>query len=271
MIRFRLDERPYFLPERYGELTARQLLAAAPHLVHDSVAARLAIVRAWCPQLKDKQLRRLTSEQLWDLVSLVGWVWKEELDASALPSFKHRGRVYLLPEANLTDAVLVEYAMATLFFHHFARPRQPQPRALDQLVATLCRPAAVGIDENDPRWDGQRRERYHGKIAEARAVELADLPLGHKVVVLHHFLKAQRFVHRAYADLYKKPEPAGEGPAPKAQPKGDGTEVLEMLAELAERGTYGTYEQVAYTSLHTAFFNLAKQARRRREAERTNA
>ncbi|WP_210521891.1 hypothetical protein [Hymenobacter terricola] len=266
MIRFRLNGRPHFLPDSWAELTGKQLQAAAPYLATDSVAARLAVVRAWCPKLRDKDVRRLTADQLWDVLCLVGWAWK--LDAAPLPQFEHRGRVYRLPEAQLLDAVLVEYAMASVFFHQFAKPKNPQAKALDHLVATLCRPAAPGVNENDPHWDGQRRERYNGKLAEARAGELADLPLAVKMVVLHHFLAAERFIHKAYADLYKKPEPAGEGPAPAPRPTGDGTQVLEILADLAERGTYGTYEQVAYTSLHTAFYNLAKQARRRREAER---
>ena len=266
MIRFRLDGRPHFVPEGWSELTGRQLLAAAPHLVADTVAARLAVVRAWCPKVRDKDVRKLTADQLWDMCSLVGWAWR--LDAAALPQFEHRGRVYLLPEPQLLDAVLVEYAMASVYFHLFTKPTAPQPQALDQLVATLCRPAAAGLDENDPNWDGQRRERYNSKLAEARALELVDLPLAVKVVVLHQFLAAERFIHRAYADLYKKPEPAGEGPAPKPRPTSDGTQALETLADLAERGTYGTYEQAGFTRLHTVFFNLAKQARRRREAER---
>jgi len=266
MIRFRLDGRPHAVPEGWSELTGPQLLAAAPHLVADSVAARLAVVRAWCPKLRAQDVRRLTADQLWDVLSLVGWAWK--LDAAVLTAFEHRGRVYLLPEPQLLDAVLVEYAMASVYFHLFTKPQHPQPQALDQLVATLCRPAAAGLDENDPNWDGQRRERYNSKLAEARALELANLPLAIKVVVLHQFLAAERFIHRAYADLYKKPEPAGEGPTPKPRPAGDGTQALEVLTDLAERGTYGTYEQAGFTRLHTVFFNLAKQARRRREAER---
>jgi hypothetical protein len=266
MIRFRLDGRAHFLPERWSELTGPQLLAAALYLTTDSVAARLAVVRAWCPKLRERDVRKLTPDQLWDVLCLVGWAW--QLEESALSQFEHRGRVYVLPEPQLLDAVLIEYALASVYFHLFAKPTAPQPQALDQLVATLCRPAAAGIDENDPQWDGQRREKYNAKLAEARALELADLPLALKVVVLHRFLAAERFIHRAYVDLYKKPEPVGEGPAPKPRPTGDGTQALEVLAELAEQGTYGTYEQASYTRLHTVFFNLAKKARRRREAEK---
>ncbi|MDO7851552.1 hypothetical protein [Hymenobacter convexus] len=268
MIRFRLDGRPHCLPETWAELTGPQLLSAAPYLAADTVANRLAVVRAWCPKVRERDVRRLTPDQLWDLCAQVGWAWK--LEQAGLTEFAHRGRTYLVVEPNLTDAVLVEYAMASVYFHLFARPKAPQATALDQLVATLCRPAAAGVDENDPAWDGQRRERYNGKLAEARAKELADLPLSLKMVVLHRFLAAERFIQRNYQDLYEKPAPQPEGPPAAAgpAPKGDGTQVLEILAELAETGTYGTYEQVCHTRLHTVFFNLAKKARRRREAEK---
>ncbi|MGI4871218.1 MAG: hypothetical protein ACRYFX_08580 [Janthinobacterium lividum] len=270
MLTFRLDGRPHQVPGSWAELTAAQLLAAAPHLAHDSAAARLAVLRAWCPLLRDKDVRRLTPDQLWDVLSLPGWAWSQDMDTQAVREFTHRSRTYRLPEPQLTDAVAIEYAMAAVFFHQFARPQRPQAQALDQLVASLCRPVRPDLVQlsQDPAWDGQTRERYNAKLAEARALELADAPLGVKIVVLHRFLGAQRFIHRAYKDLFKKVEPPS-GPAAQApRPAGDGTELLELLADLAERGLYGTYEQVAHTSLHTVLFNLAKQARRRREAEK---
>lgn len=253
------------VPARWAELTPAQLLAAAPYLPSDTAAHRLALLRAWCPKVPARLLRRLTPDELWDTLALVGWVWEEEIDPAALTEFRHRGTVYLLPEKHLADAVLVEYAMAQVYFHQFARPQQPLPLALDQLVATLCRPAAANLDVNDPHWDGQRREKYNGKLAEARACALADAPLSAKIMVLHHFLAAQRFIHRSYKVLWRPAAPPVAG-AP-VRNASDGTETLELIADLAERGLYGTYDQVATTSLHTVFFNLAKQARRRREAE----
>ncbi len=269
MLTFRLDKRPYQVPGSWAELTAAQFFAAAPHLTTDSVAARLAVLRAWCPRLRTKDLRRLTADQLWDLLTLVGWAWRQEPDTAGVREFAYQGRTYQLPEPNLLDAVAIEYATAQVFFHQFTHPQRPQAAALDQLVATLCRPARVDLVHvrELPEWDGQTREKYNGKLAEGRAKELADAPLGVKIVVLHHFLHAQRFIHRAYHDLFKKVEvPTGpHAPKPKHS---DGTEMLELLAEVAESGLYGTYEQVAHTSLHTVLFNLAKKARRRREAEK---
>lgn len=271
MVTFRLDGRPHHVPATWAELTPAQFFAAAPHLATDSVAARVAVLRAWCPQLRDKHVRRLTPDQLWDVATLVSWAWGKELDTAGVTEFTHRGTTYALPEPQLLDAEVIEYAMAQIFFHQFAHPQRPQPAALDQLVATLCRPLRADLKhvQRDPLWDGMRRERYNAKLAEGRALELADAPLGVKIVVLHHFLAAQRFIHRHYKEVFKKAE-APTGPA-AARPRGDGTELLELLATLAERGLYGTYEQVAHTSLHTILFNLAREARHRRAAEKDNA
>ncbi len=272
---FRLDGRPHPVPERWDELNPAQFFALAPHLAHDSVAARLAVLRAWCPRLREKDVRRLTADQLWDICTLVAWAWTKEPDTKGVGAFTHRGRTYLLPEPQLTDGVAIEYATAQVYFHQFAHPTKPRVAALDQLVAALCRPGRPDLARvrQDPAWDGQRRERYNAKLAEARALELADAPLGVKIVVLHHFLAAQRFIHRAYKELFKTPDPPAEGGPGKPAPRrpSDGTEMLELLADLAERGLYGTYEQVAYTALHTVLFNLAREARRRRAADRENA
>ena len=266
---FRLNNKPHQVAQTWAELTAAQLLAIAPHLREDSGPARLHVLRALCPGVPVRLLRKLTDDQLLELLELVGWLWQQEPDYRTVTEFTHQGRTYRLPEPNLLDAVTIEYAMAALFFHQFARPKQPQLTALDSLVATLCRPLrpALAQLQRDPAWDGQARERYNGKIAEARAREFATLPVGVKIVVLHHFLAAQRFIHAAYKDLFKKSEQVAPD-APPAPPRGDGTEFLELVATLAEQGIYGTYEQVTHTSLHTVLFNLAKQARRRREAER---
>ena len=116
-----------------------------------------------------------------------------------------------------------------------------------------------------------RRERYNAKLAELWAVELADAPLGVKIVVLHHFLAAQRFIHRNYKEVFKKAEVPTRPAAARSARGSDGTELLELIASLAERGLYGPYEQTAHTSLHTILFNLACEARHQRAAEKETA
>jgi hypothetical protein len=148
----------------------------------------------------------------------------------------------------MLDEIIIEYAMTSVYFHQFASPKRPQPLALDQLVATFRRPLRVDLAQvqHEPAWNGKR---YNAKLAEARALELADAPLGVKIVVLHHFLSAQCFIHCAYKELFKKVEPVEPGPGKPIQPKGgDGTEPLELLADVAERGIY---DQVATRSYST--------------------
>jgi hypothetical protein len=271
---FRLNGRPHQVPENWAELSPAQFFALAPHLGAESLATRLAVLRAWCPLLRDKDVRRLTGEQLWDVCTLVAWAWRQPLDTSSVREFSHRGRTYQLPSPNLLDAVAIEYAMANIYFQQFAHPQRPHALALDQLVATLCRPLRADLHkvEQDPEWDGFTREKYNAKLAEGRAGELADAPLGVKIVVLHHFLAAQTFIHAAYKEVFRKAEALTGPAAANAKPRhSDGTEFLELLAGLAERGLYGTYDQVAHTSLHTVLFNLAREARQRRAAERENA
>jgi hypothetical protein len=152
MYTFRLDSRPHHVPASWAEVKPAQFFAAAPHLATDSVAARVAVLRAWCPQLRPKDLRRLTPDQLWDVASLVGWAWQQEIDTTGITEFRHRGIPYALPEPQLLDAEVIEYAMAQIYFHQFAHPQRPQAAALDQLVATLCRPlrADLAAVQRDP-------------------------------------------------------------------------------------------------------------------------
>jgi hypothetical protein len=264
---FRLNDQPYQVPQAWAELTERQVLAVVPFLYADpgSAKVRLVVLQLLCPVLA-RLLGWLTAEQLRELLPLVDWVWQQELVGTAVTSFTHRGRTYLLPAPRLEDAVLLEYALASRHFAQFAHPTRPNPKKLDDLVAALCRPQRADLDESDPAWDGQRRERFNAKLAEARAKELADVPEAVKIVVLQMFLAAKRFIHAAYKDLYRQPSTLPAHLQGKA-PVSDGSEILELIHVLAQEGTYGTYEATAYTELHTILFNQAKQARRRREQE----
>jgi hypothetical protein len=131
-----------------------------------------------------------------------------KLLAPGITEFRHRSTTYALPEPRLLDAKTIEYVMAQIYFHQFAHPQRPPPAALGQLVATRCRPLRADLQhvQRDPLWNGIRRERYNAKRAKGRATELADAPLGVKIMVLHYFLAAQRFIHRNYKEVLKKAE-----------------------------------------------------------------
>lgn len=254
MQQFRLNGKAHALPTSWADLAARQVLALAPYLVAvpTAPADRLAVLRILCPALTAQVLRRMAPEDVLTLVELTGWLWTAPMGKCPLGSFTRRGVEYLLWEPKFENCVAIEYLMAEHYFRQFAQ-RKPVAGALEQLVATLCRPRKAGLNERDPLWDGDRRERYNSKIAEARAREMQGVPVATKIVVLQYYVASARAFHAQYQEIYRKPEP-GQRPS-------GGFGLLGILDEVAGEGLYGTFEQTCYTNVHTLFFHLLKAHR----------
>ena len=181
------------------------------------------------------------------------------MDACAVPSFDYNGQTYWLPGPVLDNVVGIEYVSAEHHFKAFAKAN-PTPGALDSLIATICRPAKKGLDESDPDWDGDVREKYNSKIAERRAVEFKKLPFPTKQLVLQYFIGADTAFHKRYQELYttNAGSTAGGGRAASF-----GT--LGILDALAVEGVFGTFDQVCFTPVHTLFFHLLKAKRDAKE------
>lgn len=266
MKQFRLNDQLHQLPTSWDELQERQVLALAPYLVGMPTAAaeQLEVLRILCPALKAKVLRKMAPEDVLTLLELTHWLWSAPMGKCPLSSFTLRGVEYLLWEPAFDNCVAIEYLMAEHYFRQFAR-KQPVAGALEQLVATLCRPRKQGLNERDPLWDGDRRERYNSKIAEARSRELKGLPVAIQIVVLQYYVASARAFHERYREIYRKPEPG------QRQSSG-GFGLLGILDDVAGEGLYGTFEQTCYTNVHTIFFHLLKahrdaKAQRRQQPE----
>lgn len=257
----KINGQPYQLPTGWAELDAAQVLGAAvpARLAGRTPAARLALLAALVkPGIPEKIRRRLTGEQLYELTEALAWVWDAPFAEHVVEYFEYSGRTYRLPRPRLLDAVAIEYGVASI--HFAAYLTHGRAESLDQLVATLCRPPRAGYDPTDPAADGQARERYNATLAEARALVFADLPLAVKFVVLERFVAAEQFIHATYHQVFTAPEaraPTGSRPP---GPPSDGGRFLELVYELAQQGTYGTYEEVAQTDVHTILYNLHRAA-----------
>jgi len=247
---FRLDSIPHQVPGTWAELLPAQFLAASPFLGIDTPGNRYWVLRIWCLELTDEEAYGLTAEQLWDLTQLVGWAYTKELDTGGVTEFTHGGRTYRLPLPQLGDTTAVEYGIALVYFRRFAHLKHPQPleleKVLNQMTAALCRVRRPDWQSVQEPWEKQ----FSSEAADGLALELTDAPVGIKLVVMYHFICAQRRLDRAhYGQLV---------------PADDGMEVLELLASLAADGQHGPYEQLANTGLFTLLSNLAEQARSRR-------
>lgn len=265
MKQFRLNGKPHQLPTTWAELSPRQVVALAPYLIvgqDPSAAQRLDVLSILCPALSRKVMRRLSDDDRLELVCLCDWIWSAPMATCPLPGFELQGEEYLLWEPAFENCVAIEYLMAETQFKLFARPK-PAPGALELLLATLCRPRKAGLNERDPHWDGDRRERYNSKVAELRAKDFERVPVATKIVVLQYYIASTRAFHERYRELYDRPQPG------QARPQGSGGfGLLGILDDVATEGVFGTFEQTCYSNVHTLFFHLLKGHREAKEQRR---
>ncbi len=202
--------------------------------------------------MKKSLLKKFDRENLLRLFELCDWVWEKPIQGTAIRSFEFEGNTYLLPEENLSDLVLFEYGTADLYFREFTKA-EPNLKALDLLIATVCRPEKKDLNINDPAWDGDRRERYHSKIAERRAMDFSRLPINVKMVVLQSFIAGQRTIHQDYKEIFVSAKGGGTG---SSSPDFGW---IGLVDDLAEQSIFGDWEKTAYTNLHLVLFHLKKK------------
>jgi len=264
MLDFTIDGNPCQMPTEWSELTERQVYLLLPFLYADknSPRVRMAVFRLLYP-VKRKSLLVISAEDLFRLQERCLWVWEKPV-RTLIYKFEFAGENYYLPELEFDNLVLVEYAMADMFFKAFGRTK-PDPLALDKLAATLCRPKFKNVEENDPEWNGDIREKYNSKLADQRTALFKDLPLSIKMLVLQQFITGRKILHTRYKEVFQDPD------KPKSIPKHAGPDWgwFGLIDDLAQDGIFGDMEKTAFTNLHTVLFHQRKKYFRLREERRT--
>lgn len=257
MIKFKIGSKQFTIAEDWPELADKQLLSTIPYLYANKAefAVRLNLIGVLVPKLKRKKILQLSVEDRYDLLLLTSWVWEKPLSTSKINQFEFNGKAYLLPKQNLDDMVAAEFAFADLFLKQFVD--SSEPKMLNLLVATLCRPAKPASAMQSPDWDGVAREKYNGAIAERRALEFAGLDIATKIVVLHHFIEQKRFVFDTY-DIFSK---GGEGGS------GGGFDIgwVALIFELAEQAIFGDFDKVSFTNMNTLCLYLHNKKQQRND------
>lgn len=247
----------YQVAENWSELTPEQYgqLIMCPRLVADGSFKTLDHQAAACRALLGM------SPKTWAQLSLTPWQWGQLRQQFAwlftttptgkppLPTFAHKGLNYHLPADAYADTTAVELSYANMAYLAFANPNEPDPDALDRLVATICRPRREDWRkfQNSSAWNGDVREPFSEQRMIERAKALESLDLSIKLIVLDYFERMNNAFLEDYGEMF----------GADRQPRyGDGRGWVMLLKNVAKGGAFGDFDKVCQTPANLLFASM---------------
>jgi len=249
-----INQQPYGLPSNWQEFPAGKIkhvisaVFSGKPTPHDRIAALVNLL-----PLPKKIWSSLSESQLYDLSQCLAWMYAEPMTVPPFSDFEIKGIKYYMPGAFLKFVGGYEYAQADAAFSRFIDPKRPDLKALDELVAILCRPAKLHVNVNDPDWDGDIREKFNDMICSRRKATMAAAPDEIKKGVLLYFAGCKRAIKNSpfYSVLYEGTE------EDKAASKNFG--IYGNFMDMAAEGMFGDFEKVSYTPIMTLLYWMVKR------------
>ena len=228
-----------------------------------------------CPRLNSLEYRTLDNEaaaclawlgmsrNVWNALVLSPWQWGQlrrefawlfetkPVGKPPISCFIHKGQHYHLPNDGFSDTSAIEVAMANMAYVAFANPDDPDPQAIDRLIATLCRPRRPDWRkfQRSREWNGDVREEYTEQRMMDAAKRLADLDMTTKLVVLDYFERMNAQFLANYGELFG----GGQHQEPRY---GNGLGWVMLLKNVAKEGHFGDFDKVCSTPAHLLFATL---------------
>jgi len=253
------------LPARWSEMTDCQIMRIVPQLYMggDATRQKLTVLRN-LTQLPERVWQKLTAEQIADMLAVLSWLWKAPPEFIQSGRFLFKDRLYHLPRQGLDNMCAIELANAEQHLRALCDPEKPDPSALNQLIATICRPEKARLDINDVEYDGDPREKYNADICGRRAVEFRCMSIGMRMMILQWYLAQVRKLQEDYSVVWPPPRP-GRGAKTKSALAAFG--LTKVLMDLADAGTFGDWEKVCYSNAKTLLTYLTQRLLSHQEAE----
>ncbi|PMD97669.1 hypothetical protein BWI97_08655 [Siphonobacter sp. BAB-5405] len=250
------------VPESWEECTSEQLLLLLPLRLVDMdslrVGERARIKWKTILSILNAPAKLTLSLEIEDrlrLARLTSWIWKQkEIKKKPFTSFLFQEVKYILPDPGYANTSAIEIAMANIQYLAFGRKKNPNVKAIYQLVATLCRPERKDLQafKTSTEWNGDIREEYNTVIAQERAsqFEKGNLPAGVVMGMLYYFEWMNSNFLKQYRDVYSDDDSEEE---PLYQ---NGEGLITTLMEVAKSGTFGDFEKVCKQNGHTIWIFL---------------
>jgi hypothetical protein len=260
------------IPAGWDEVPDQEIMPLLGLMYEDSRSLQmLTILRRLAP-IPPRVWRNLEPAVVHEMVTLLDY-WLTIARFKVNGSFEHEGIIYHLPASGLTSLTGIEFANAEQLLKQAMAGTDPDTASIDHLVATICRPEKAGINQMDPEYDGDRREKYNGDIAKRRAVSFKALPMGLRVAILQWYVAEVHRLQKRYSIIWPPPDEDDEDDPDSVEivkPRNPmaGFGFTGILLDLAKTGAFGDWEKVAFTNIHTLLTFLAKEVIDAKEAER---
>lgn len=249
MVELQFDKKNFRMPERWDECSVDQIAKLSPLTqwkideITRSEREYAVCVLMGCGEAFWKDLT-LELPQWHKLQQIADFAFTEKIVERPFENFVHLDTEYLVFQEGFADTDAVDMAWANMQYLAFVNPDAPNTDALDELIATLCRPRRRDLKafRESKEWDGDEREVYNGQRVKARAKELKTLSLGLKIAILQYFEAQNSMFLENYAQML-----GDDGREPRY---GNGMGWVTMLMSVAEKGTFGNFENVCYQNVH---------------------
>lgn len=250
------DSSQVYLPESWDELKGEQLLNVAEALYkYPEADERHAHI---CRALIGKQVRTLPPMTLLtDIFPLIQWVYEPPtFTIQKIPAIRAGFRTYYGPETAFYNIRLIEYDFADRELYQYLHAREQGQDGAEQFlwrfVACLYRPGKWLYNRKKDK-DGDVRIKFNENTLNWHAGILRrNLPAGFAYAVLLWYKACRKFITVQYSRVFDGTEDENY------QPVDELPNHFNLMRKIAEKGTYGRYDEVEQLYLHTALLEIEK-------------
>ncbi len=254
-IRFRFRKRyEISIPSSWTEVPPAKVLPVMKAMLegHPPRKLCLQILRELLPLPASVFYRIKSIDFLERLIPHIEWISNTSMTATPLKAISFNGVAYAMPAEDFQNLRLQEYKEADKYYQQILKgDNEALPRFIAVLLREMEDDAAQRLKNND------LRQPFYLADLEARAQTFKRLPEEVGFYVIQYFTACK-------VSLYEHYPAAFEG--------GKNTEQSEAswndaLTDVAENGTFGSFQEVLQLRVHIFYEWIAKNKRRIKEQE----
>lgn len=248
------------IPRSWDELTDTQAIAIAPFALRSkgNLGVKMKAYEALLPPELLPVYAKLSAKEIQPLLRDVNWIYETPVTKPHIRSFTINNIAYLLPREDFKNVRIIEYSYANQFYDELFDKKSF--KALNKVIASLCRPAKKDVDTESPDYDGDPRERFNPELIDQRAELFDNLPMEFKAYFLLLYNGCSEHIVKQFKPLFGEGGDDGKSKTPNFG-------WLGIIMSLADAGVFGSFEQTQYTFLYTA---MAYRLKKYYEAKELN-